>query len=225
MSTNTKGRLNVLKSSVQPKPTTKYSPTTTAFANSSSQPTIASTSPPVEVKYHVGKIRLTDETFDSELIDSDSQIYKDLASKLEKMLENLFRAEGLEFESVKVLGFSQGSVVVDFYITTLKSMEYQTSNFTVVLVQAVTNGSGLAGRPFDFNPNDFSTLDNEPTMEPVANEADKGLQKNTEEDDSALIVAIVLCVILFIGIAIVAAYIGKKKNWFKRGKRKVVPEE
>jgi hypothetical protein len=141
------------------------------------------------------------------------------------MLEDLFRADGLELESVKVLGFSEGSVVVNFYVITRKSLEYQESNFTVVLEQAVTNGSGLQGQPFDFNPNDFSTMNTKPTLEPIENEADKGLQKNTEEDDSALIVAVVLCVLLVIGIAIVVVYIGKKKNWFRRGKRKVVPEE
>ena len=206
-------------------PTIPNSPSSSISSSTQSEPT-PSTSPAAAVEYHVGKIRLTAETFNSELTNPESEVYKTLASKLEKMLEDLFRAEGLQLESVKVLGFSKGSIVVDFYIKTRKSMEYQTSNFTVILAQAVANGSGLEGQPFELNLNDFSTMEDQPTISPIANEADKGLQKNEEDDDSALIVAVVICVILVIGIAIIVFYIGKKKNWFnKRGKRKVVPEE
>lgn len=124
-----------------------------------------------------------------------------------------------------VIGFSQGSVIFDFYVTTLKSKEYQTGNFTVVLLQAANNSNALEGKPFVFDVNDFSTMQTKPTTPSTANEADKGLQKNNEDDDNALIVAVVLCVLLFLGVALVVFYIGKKKDWFKRGKRKVVPEE
>ena len=222
---------SVFTSSVQPSSTTKEriipnSPSSSSISSSAQSEPTPSTSPAAAVEYHVGKIRLTGETFNSELTNPESEVYKTLASKLEKTLEDLFRAEGLQLESIKVLGFSQGSIVVNFYIKTLKSMEYQTSNFTVILAQAVANGSGLEGQPFELNLNDFSTMADQPTMPPVANEADKGLQKNEDDDDSAMIVAVVICVILVIGIAIIVFYIGKKKNWFnKRGKRKVVPEE
>ena len=183
------------------------------------------TSPAAEVDYIVGKIRLTGETFNSDLTNPESQAYKTLASDIEKLLGDLFRAEGLQLESVTVIGFSQGSVIFDFYVTTLKSKEYQTGNFTVVLLQAANNGSALEGKPFVFDVNDFSTMQTKPTTPSTANEADKGLQKNNEDDDNALIVAVVLCVLLFLGVALVVFYIGKKKDWFKRGKRKVVPEE
>ncbi len=222
---------SVFTSSVQPSSITKEriipnSPSSSSISSSAQSEPTPSTSPAAAVEYHVGKIRLTGETFNSELTNPESEVYKTLASKLEKTLEDLFRAEGLQLESIKVLGFSQGSIVVNFYIKTLKSMEYQTSNFTVILAQAVANGSGLEGQPFELNLNDFSTMADQPTMPPVANEADKGLQKNEDDDDSAMIVAVVICVILVIGIAIIVFYIGKKKNWFnKRGKRKVVPEE
>jgi hypothetical protein len=201
----------------------------TASTNASTPKTTSSltspTSPAAEVHYIVGKIRLTGETFNSDLTNPESQAYKTLASDLEKLLGDLFRAEGLQLESVTVIGFSQGSVIFDFYVTTLKSKEYQTGNFTVVLLQAVNNGNVLEGKPFVFDVNDFSTMQTKPTTPSTANEADKGLQKNDEDDDNALIVAVVLCVLLFLGVALVVFYIGKKKDWFKRGKRKVVPEE
>lgn len=169
---------------------------------------------------------MTSATFNDELNDRESQTYKTLASKIERSLKDLFESEGLELESVKVLGFRKGSVIVDFYVVTLQSMDYQTGNVTVALSQAVTNGRDLDGETFGFDPNDFSMRQVEPTIATtIANEANKGLQKNEEEDDSAMVVVIVICVLLVLGIALVAFYVAKKKNFFKRSKRKVVPEE
>lgn len=113
-----------------------------------------------------------------------------------------------------------------FYVVTLQSMDYQTGNFTEALSQAVANGKELEGETFDFDQNDFSTMQVEPTIAPtITNEASKGLQKNEEEDDSAMIIVIVICVVLVLGFALVVFYVAKKKNLFKRSKRKVVPEE
>ena len=115
---------------------------------------------------------------------------------------------------------------MDFYVVTLQSMDYQTSNFTEALSQAVANNKDLDGETFDFNRNDFSTMQVQPTIAPtIANEANKGLQKNEEEDDNAMIVVIVICVVLVLGFVLVAFYVAKKKNIFKRSKRKVIPEE
>ncbi|XP_028415638.1 uncharacterized protein LOC114539003 [Dendronephthya gigantea] len=178
-----------------------------------------------DVEYIVGKIRLVNETFTSDLNNPETEAFKTLASQIEKMLADFFRSHSLVIVSVKVIEFRQGSVVFDFYVVTQKSNGYQTTNFSTVLQQAKTSGEGLQGQQFDFDPTHFSTKQVEPTMAPtLASEANKGLQKNDEEEDDALIVAVVICVLLFLGVALVAFYVGKKKNWFKRGKRKIVPE-
>ena len=199
----------------------------TSDLNSLSNKSEPTSTTPVEVAYIVGKIKLTSKTFETDLNDPESESFKALASKMKASLERLFRADGLQFERIEVLGFSKGSVVVDFYVVTLKSMEYETANFTVVLVQAVANGGQLDDETFEFSPNDFSTVQAKPTIPPTnANEANKGLQKNEDEDDSAMIVAVVICVLLIVGVLLVVLFIGKKKNWFgKRSKRKVLPEE
>lgn len=145
---------------------------------------------------------------------------------MEKILADVFRSYGLLVDSVKVIEFSQGSVIFDFYVVTQKSKKYQTTNFSAVLLQAKTSEKGLQGQQFEFNPSDFHTKQVKPTMTTsLANEANKGLQKNEDEDDDALIVAVVICVLLFLGVALVGFYVAKKKNWFQRGKRKVVPEK
>ena len=169
---------------------------------------------------------MTSATFNDELNDRESQTYRTLASKIEKSLKDLFESQGLELESVKVLGFRKGSVIVNFYVVTLPSMDYHTGNFTDALSKAATNGGDLDGETFDFDPNDFSMRQVEPTTATtIANEANKGLQKNEEEDDSAMVVVIVICVVLVLVGALVAFYVAKKKNLLKRSKRKVVPDE
>lgn len=194
-------------------------------ACSSSQTSRAIATLTREKEYFAGKLRLTGETFTSDLNNPESETFKTLSSTLEKALEDQLRAEGLQFESVKILSFSQGSVVVNFYVTTLKEIGYQKDNFSKALVEASTSGNGLGGRLFEINPNDFTTMQAKPTTTFISKEGDKGLQKNEEEDDKALIIAVVLCVLLLIGISMVILYIGKKKDWFKRVKRKVLPEQ
>lgn len=176
-------------------------------------------------EYIIGKIHFTEESFSSELNDQDSQKFKDKAKEVEEWLNSLFKNNNLEFLKVEVIGFTKGSVVVEFFVTVVKTLNYKPQNITEALREAKTTG-GPSSEPFQIYEEDFSQKYEKPTPRPTSpNEAELGLQKNDDDDDSSLIVAIVMCIVLLIGTVLVVYYIGKKRNWFNRSRRKVIPDE
>ena len=155
-------------------------------------------------------------------MDTQSKKFKEIQTGMEEALTLFLNESNIEFERVDVYEFSAGSVVVSFYVIVVSN--YKPENISYAL--KASEEKGLNNKPFAVDIDKFLWEEIKPTIDTVSpNEANKGKQKTNDDDDSALIVAIVMCVVLAIGVTVVLIYVGKKINWFDRRRGKVVPDE